>query len=99
MFILHISETTSFLCGPWYYHRFFDPWVSLICSKVLRESSPRFLYSIFLTMFSMWNFRRLNIAREVHCTAQGLGDSERGKFVEFGSESPLFRCVLYIRRA
>ena len=54
------------------------------------------LYSIFLTIFSMWNFHRLNIAKEAHCATQGVDNSHKGKFVEFGSESPLFRFVLYI---
>jgi hypothetical protein len=98
MLILHISETTSFLFGPCYYHRFFDPFVSILF-PMYPETNSKKLYSIFLTMFNMWNFRRLNIAREAQCTAQGLGDGHKGEFVEFGSESPLFRYVLYIRRA
>ena len=94
MLIVHISGTSSFLCGPRYYHRFFDPWVSILF-PMYSDTNPKFLYSIFLTMFNMWNLRRLNIAREVQCTAQGLGDSEKGEFVECGSESPLFRYVPY----
>ena len=60
------------------------------------EDNLKVLHSIFLTMFSMWNFRRLNIAKEAQCAAQGLDDSHKGEYVEFGSESPLFRFVLYI---
>lgn len=96
MLILHISGTTSFLCGPRYYYRFSDPWVSSISFPMYPEDNLKVLHSIFLTMFSMWNFRRLNIAKEAQCAAQGLDDSHKGEYVEFGSESPLFRFVLYI---
>ena len=95
MLILHISGTSSFLCGSWYYHRFFDPWVSILF-PMCPENNLKVLYSIFLTIFSMWNFRRLNMAKEAQCASQGLDDSHKGEFVEFGSESPLFRFVLYI---
>jgi len=48
-------------------------------------------HSIFLSLFMMWDFRRLNRAKEAYCTAQGLDDNRRGEFAELGSESPLFR--------
>ena len=95
MCILHIYESPSFLYGPWHYHWFFDPCVS-ISFPIYPESNSKTSYSIFLTVFSMWNFHRLNIAKGAQCAAQGLDDSRKDEFVEFGSESPLFRYVLYI---
>ncbi|KAF8693162.1 hypothetical protein AX14_002310, partial [Amanita brunnescens Koide BX004] len=73
-----------------------------ICSSFIYLKPPRFFVghgtaigfltlAIFLTMFSMWNLRRLNMAKEAQCAAEGLDDSRKGEFVEFGSESPLFR--------
>ncbi|KAF8623140.1 hypothetical protein AX14_011956, partial [Amanita brunnescens Koide BX004] len=73
-----------------------------ICASFIYIHPPRFFVghgttigfltlAIFLTVFSMWNFRRLNIAKEAQCAAQGLDDGRKDEFVEFGSESPLFR--------
>ncbi|KAF8693161.1 hypothetical protein AX14_002309 [Amanita brunnescens Koide BX004] len=76
-----------------------------ICASFIYMNPPRFFMghgtiigfltlAIFLTVFSMWNFRRLNIAKGAQCAAQGLDDSRKDEFVEFGSESPLFRFTL-----
>ena len=46
----------------------------------------------------MWNFSRINKAREADCAARGLDESQKGDFTELGSESPLFRYALYIGR-
>ncbi len=47
----------------------------------------------------MWDFWRLNKAKEADCAARGLDVSQKGDFIELGSESPLFRYALYIGRA
>ena len=44
----------------------------------------------------MWDFSRINKAREADCAARGLDESQKGDFTELGSESPLFRYALCI---
>lgn len=47
----------------------------------------------------MWDFRRLNKARDAYCASHGLDESRRDEYVELGSESPLFRYALNTARA
>ena len=42
----------------------------------------------------MWDYRRLNRAKEARCKAEGIDESRWEEFVEMGSESPLFRYTL-----
>lgn len=42
----------------------------------------------------MWDYRRLNRAKEAQCKAEGIDESRWEEFVEMGSESPLFRYTL-----
>jgi len=76
-----------------------------VCSSFIYLKPPRFFVghgtniallalSMFLSLFMMWDFRRLNRAKEAYCAAQGLDDSRGGEFMELGSESPLFRFTL-----
>ena len=50
--------------------------------------------SILCTAFAMWDYRRLNRAKEAQCKAEGIDESRWEEFVEMGSESPLFRYTL-----
>ncbi|PFH53712.1 hypothetical protein AMATHDRAFT_54146 [Amanita thiersii Skay4041] len=76
-----------------------------ICSSFIYLKAPRFYaghgtciallaMSIILSLFAMWDFNRLNKAKEAYCAHHGIDDSRKGEFVEFGSESPLFRYTL-----
>ncbi|KAI5831300.1 MFS general substrate transporter [Schizophyllum commune Tattone D] len=76
-----------------------------ICSSFIYITPPRFHIghgtilgwlglSILCTAFAMWDYRRLNRAKEARCKAEGIEESRWEEFVEMGSESPLFRYTL-----
>ena len=71
--------------------------VYVFLSLVL-NCTKQFFHSIILASFCMWDFWRLNKAKEADCAARGLDESQKGHFTELGSESPLFRYALYIGR-
>jgi len=87
--ILYIPATTPFLYGPWYLHWIVNCSVSLI-SRLSGSEFNSFFHSIFLTLYFMWDLRRLNKAREIDCAARG-NETKKGDFVELGSESPLLQ--------
>ncbi|KAF8308591.1 hypothetical protein F5887DRAFT_1057483 [Amanita rubescens] len=72
-----------------------------VCSSFIYLQPPRFFMGhgiciglstvvIFLTLYFMWDLRRLNKAREIDCAARG-NETKKGDFVELGSESPLLQ--------
>ncbi|KAL1661826.1 major facilitator superfamily domain-containing protein [Schizophyllum commune] len=76
-----------------------------ICSSFIYITPPRFHIghgtilgwlglSILCSAFAMWDYRRLNRAKEAQCKAEGIDESRWEEFVEMGSESPLFRYTL-----
>ncbi|KAL1743407.1 major facilitator superfamily domain-containing protein [Schizophyllum fasciatum] len=76
-----------------------------ICSSFIYITPPRFHighgtvmgwlgFSILCTVFAMWDYRRINRAKEAKCRAEGIDESRWEEFVEMGSESPLFRYTL-----
>jgi len=76
-----------------------------VCSSFIYLKPPRFFLGygtcigllivvIILASFCMWDFWRLNKAKEADCAARGLDESQRGDFTELGSESPLFRFMI-----
>ncbi|KAF9467417.1 major facilitator superfamily domain-containing protein [Collybia nuda] len=75
-----------------------------VCSSFIYLSPDRFYighciamgslgFAMILTVFSMWNFKRINKERDALCQREGIDDSRRQEFAEMGSESPLFRLV------
>lgn len=76
-----------------------------ICSSFIYITPPRFHIghgtvmgwlglSIVCSIFAMWDYRRLNRAKEEKCRAEGIDESRWKEFVDMGSESPLFRYTL-----
>jgi len=76
-----------------------------ICSSFIYLQAPRFFVghsvcialltmAIFVTLFIMWDFQRLNKARDAYCASHGLDESRRDEYAELGSESPLFRFTI-----
>ncbi|TFK67362.1 MFS general substrate transporter [Pluteus cervinus] len=76
-----------------------------ICSSFIYLHPPRFFVghgtimgwlslSILLTIFTMWDYNRLNKKREEYCKQNGIDESNMAEFADMGSESPLFRLTL-----
>jgi MFS family permease len=76
-----------------------------ICSSFIYFHPPRFhvghgtlagflCLSILLSVFSMWNYNRLNKIKEDICEKEGIGEKDRAKYVDLGDQSPLFRYAL-----
>ncbi|TFK67364.1 MFS general substrate transporter [Pluteus cervinus] len=76
-----------------------------ICSSFIYLHPPRFFVghgtimgwlslSILLTIFTMWDYNRLNKKREEYCKQNGVDESNMAEFADMGSESPLFRFTL-----
>jgi hypothetical protein len=51
------------------------------------------IFSILLTIITMWNYNRLNKQKEAQCEREGIDSSRRDEFKDMGNESPLFRLV------
>ncbi|KAG2148656.1 MFS general substrate transporter [Suillus bovinus] len=73
-----------------------------ICSSFVYIDPPNFhighgtimgflFLSILLSLFAMWDYRRLNKKKEAQCKAEGLSDSRKHEFRDMGDASPLFR--------
>ncbi|KAG1751365.1 MFS general substrate transporter [Suillus paluster] len=73
-----------------------------ICSSFIYIDPPHFhvghgtiigflFLSISLSLFSMWNYDRLNKKKQAQCLAEGITDSRRDDFKDMGDASPLFR--------
>ncbi|KAJ8584568.1 MFS general substrate transporter [Rhizopogon salebrosus TDB-379] len=69
-----------------------------ICSSFIYIDPPRFhighgtiIGFLCLSLFSMWNYDRLNKQKEAQCQAENITDSRRDEFKNMGDSSPLFR--------
>ncbi|KAG2107174.1 MFS general substrate transporter [Suillus discolor] len=73
-----------------------------ICSSFIYIDPPRFLVghgtvmgflslAIIMSLFSMWNYNRLNKKKEAQCLAENIGEDRGYEFEDMGDDSPLFR--------
>jgi len=76
-----------------------------ICSSFVYLDPPRFhighgtimgflSLSILLSLFSVWDFKRINRQKEALCREQEITDAKRDEFVNMGDDSPLFRYTI-----
>ncbi|OAX38186.1 MFS general substrate transporter [Rhizopogon vinicolor AM-OR11-026] len=73
-----------------------------VCSCFIYVDPPRFhighgtimgflSLAISTTLFTMWNFNRLNKKKEAQCQAEGITEDRSSEFTNMGDDSPLFR--------
>ncbi|KAF9237557.1 MFS general substrate transporter [Melanogaster broomeanus] len=76
-----------------------------ICSSFVYIDPPRFhighgtimgwlILSILLSVFAMWDYKRLNRQKEELCRERGITEDRRDEFRDMGDESPLFRYTI-----
>lgn len=51
-------------------------------------------WSIFWSIFAMWNYHRLNKEKVAYCKEEDIDETKNAEFEEMGNESPLFRYTL-----
>jgi MFS family permease len=76
-----------------------------ICSSFVYLDPPRFhighgtimgwlSLSILLSIFAMWDYKRINRQKEELCRERGITEDRRDEFRDMGDDSPLFRYTI-----